>query len=398
MSLIVQKYGGSSLATPQHIQRVANRIQKLQKDYSEIVIVVSAMKGITDQLINLAKKTAGNKLKASELDALLATGENQSSHLLALALHQIGSKAKALNGFQAGIQVEGNHGNAKIQAIDIKKIQKSLKKEEIIIIPGFQGINDGKIYTLGRGGSDLTAIALASALKADKCQILTDVDGVYTADPKLVDKSKKIEEISYDEMLELSSSGSKVMQSRAVEVAKKFAIDFEVSSSFNERLGTLVKKDTKMEEVIIRGVSAETEQSRITVSEINDTPGAGASLLESLKDTNIDMIVVNVSPTKKRRISFTLHEDLLTKTLQAIKEKHPDLDLETEKHLSKISIVGIGMRSHSGIAHQMFATLGKAKINIGLVSTSEIKISVTIDEKDTQKAMESLHNAFELEK
>ena len=398
MSLLVQKYGGSSLASPEHLQRVAKRIAKATKEYDQVIIIVSAMGETTNQLLHLAEETTSGSLDEKELDALLSTGEMQSTHLLALALNALQIPAEGIPPYLTGIEVEGAHGNARIKNICTRNIRQVLQQGKVAIIPGFQGIRDGIIYTLGRGGSDLTAIALASKLKAAKCQILTDVDGVYTVDPRLIKNAKKIKEISYDEMLELSSSGTKVMQSRAVEIAKKFGIDFEVSSSFNEEKGTLVKESANMEGVLIRGVSAEKKQARVTVSGIDDSPGSSANLLNALTQIYIDMIVVNVSGTQKRKISFTINEKDLLKVMEKMEKFHGSKNVETEKNLSKISIVGAGMLHHSGIAQQMFKALGQSGINIGLVSTSEIKISVTIQEKETENALRILHKTFSLHK
>jgi len=341
-----------------------------------------------------------------ELDVLLSTGEQQSIALVCMALKEIGVEAVSVTGRQAGIQTVGSHTRGRIDAIDPTMVNQFISEGKVIICAGFQGIrDDGMIHTLGRGGSDLTAIAVAASVNADLCQILTDVDGVYTTDPRVVKDARKLPEISYDEMLEMASSGSKVMQSRSVEFAKKYGVVFEVRSSLNDNPGTLVREEHKdMESVVIRGVSIERSQARVTITGIPDTPGMSGRILSCIADTetSIDMIVSNIAHDGMARHSFTMHSNDLGKVQAALKSLIAELSstaaIETEAGIAKLSAVGIGMRSHSGVAAKMFTALGEAGINIGIITTSEIKIAVTVDEADIEKATQVVHDAFELGK
>jgi aspartate kinase len=323
-----------------------------------------------------------------------------------MALHEIGVEAASITGRQAGIFTSGSHTRGRIANMDPALMRKYLDEGKTLVVAGFQGITPaGMIHTLGRGGSDLTAIAVAAALKADVCQILTDVDGVYTCDPRVVKNARKLPEISYDEMLEMASSGSKVMQSRSVEFAKKFGVVFEVRSSLNDNPGTLVLEEhPNMENVVIRGISIERSQARVTISGIPDEPGMSGKILGALADAeiNLDMIVSNISSDGRSRHSFTMHSTDLGKAQAALKpvlaELSPDAQIETEAGIAKLSAVGIGMRSHSGVAATMFKALGAKGINIGMISTSEIKIAVTVDEIHIEDAARAVHNAFELDK
>lgn len=405
MALIVQKYGGTSVGSLDRIRNVASRIKKLRDEGNDVVAVVSAMGGVTDKLIGMATEL-NTAPPERELDVLLSSGEQQSIALVSMALQSMGIDAVSATGRQAGIQTTGSHTRGRIDAIDPTMMQNWLKEGKVIIVAGFQGItHDGLIHTLGRGGSDLTAIAVAAALKADLCQILTDVDGVYTCDPRVVKDARKLPEISYDEMLEMASSGSKVMQSRSVEFAKKYGVVFEVCSSLNNNPGTLVTEEhPTMEAVVIRGVSIERSQARVTITDIPDTPGNSGKILGCLADAeiNIDMIVSNIASDGMARHSFTMHTNDLGRAQAALKpvlvELSDNAQIETEAGLAKLSTVGIGMRSHSGVAAKMFQALGDAKINIGMISTSEIKIAVTVDETSIEDAARVVHEAFDLDK
>src|SRR3982751_295355 len=384
MASIVQKYGGTSIGSPERIRNVAQRVSKYRGQGDQIVVVVSAMRGVTDNLIKLAKEIMPLPSER-EMDVLLATGEQTTIALLAIALHAIGIPAVSLTGAQAGIVTDGVHTKAKIQNITPKRTHDLLNQGNVVIVAGFQGqTSEGQITTLGRGGSDLTAIALAASLKADLCQIYTDVDGVYTADPRIVKTAKKLPEISYDEMLELASLGAKVMQSRSVEFAKKFGVIFEVRSSLNDNPGTIVKEETaSMEDVVIRGVSLDKNQAKVTIVGVPDKPGVAARTFKALGEAsiNVDMIVQTASHgagTPATDISFTLDKaDLLKaqKVLDTIKAETGYREVIADEKIGKLSIVGVGMRSHSGVAARMFETLAKEGVNIDMISTSEIKIS-----------------------
>ena len=369
----------------------------------KVVVVVSAMSGVTDNLIKLAKDIMPLP-NEREMDVLLATGEQQTIALMAVALHALNVPAVSLTGAQAGIVTDGVHTKARINNITPKKVHELLDKGNVVIVAGFQGETpEGQITTLGRGGSDLTAIALAAALKADLCQIYTDVDGVYTADPRIVPGAKKLEEISYDEMLELASLGAKVMQSRSVEFAKKFGVVFEVRSSLNDNPGTIVKEETKsMESVVVRGVSLDKNQAKITLVGVPDKPGVAARIFKALGDAtvNVDMIVQNVSHgagTPQTDISFTADKpDLLKaqKVIDGLKKELGFRDVIATEKIGKLSIVGVGMKSHTGVAGKLFETLAKAGVNIDMISTSEIKISVVIDLVKGEQAMKAVHAVF----
>jgi aspartate kinase len=405
VALIVQKYGGTSVGSPERIRNVASRLLATQAEGHRVVAVVSAMGGVTNRLIELAAEvTAGNRTTEREMDVLLATGEQTSIALTAMAINSMGGSACSLTGAQAGISTDGVHTKARIDNITPEKIHGLLDEGQIVVVAGFQGMTvDGSITTLGRGGSDLTAIALAAALKADLCQIFTDVDGVYTCDPRVVKDARKIDEISYDELLEMASSGSKVMQSRSVEFAKKFGVVFEVRSSLNNNPGTLVKEENmSMEAVVIRGVSLERDQAKITISGVHDIPGVAAKIFQPISDANIvvDMIVQNVSRTGIADISFTLTKAELGKAREALEPLIAQFGggakLEAEDGIAKLSVVGIGMRSHSGVASQMFQALAGAGINIQMISTSEIKTAVILAEDRIDQAANVVHQAFGL--
>lgn len=404
MALIVQKYGGTSVGNPERIKNVARRVYETQQAGNQVVAVVSAMSGVTDSLIKLAKEVHPEPAER-EMDVLLATGEQTTIALLAMALHGLGAKASSLTGAQAGIVTDGLHTKAKIANISPKRVHDLLNAGHAVIIAGFQGETpDGYITTLGRGGSDLSAIAIAAAVKADVCQIYTDVDGVYTADPRIIPDAKKIQEISYDEMLEMAALGSKVMQARSVEFAKKFNVVFEVRSSFNHNPGTIVKAETaKMEDVVIRGVAVDKKQAKVTIAGVPDKPGVAAKVFKTIADAhiNIDVIVQNVSDKGMTDISFTVGDTdagKAVKVLQPVVKEVGARDVTAAGEIAKLSVVGIGMRSHPGVAAKMFETLAREGVNIGMISTSEIKISVIIALKDADKAAKSIHAAFELAK
>ena len=403
MALIVQKYGGTSVGNPDRIKNVAARVARYHSQGDQVVVVVSAMSGVTDGLIRMAKDIMPLPAER-EMDMLLATGEQTTIALMAMALHAVNVNAVSLTGAQAGIVTDGVHTKAKINNISPQKVHQLLDAGNVVIVAGFQGQTlDGHITTLGRGGSDLSAIALAAALKADLCQIYTDVDGVYTADPRIVSTARKLPEVSYDEMLELASLGAKVMQSRSVEFAKKFKVVFEVRSSLNDNPGTIVKEETNsMEGIVVRGVSLDKNQAKVTLVGIPDKPGMAARVFKALGDAavNVDMIVQNVSHgsgTPATDISFTMDKpDLLKakKVIDGLKSELAIREVIANESIGKLSIVGVGMKSHTGVAGKMFDILAKEGVNIDMISTSEIKISVVIDLAKGEQAMRAVHSAF----
>jgi aspartate kinase len=403
MALIVQKYGGTSVGNPERIKNVARRVAKQRAQGDQVVVVVSAMSGVTDGLIKLSKEITALPSER-EMDMLLATGEQQTIALTAIALHALDVPAVSLTGAQAGIVTDGVHTKAKIRNITPQQVHQLLDAGNVVIVAGFQGeTSEGQITTLGRGGSDLTAIALAAALKADLCQIFTDVDGVYTADPRLVPGARKLPEIAYDEMLELAGSGAKVMQLRSVEFAKKFDVVFEVRSSLNDNPGTLVKEETSsMEDVVVRGVSLDKNQAKVTLFGVPDQPGRAARIFRALSDAtiNVDMIVQNVSHDGGGRatdLSFTVDKPDLLKATHVIDGLKPGVGFKeavADEQIAKLSIVGVGMRSHSGVAAKMFDVLAHEQVNIAMISTSEIKISVVIQLSQGEQALRALHTAF----
>ncbi len=404
MSLIVQKYGGTSVGDIDRIKNVANRIKMYYDQKHDLVIVVSAMGHTTDQLIEMAKKIHPNP-KSREMDVLLSTGEQVSIALLAMALDYIGVPAISFTGAQVRILTDKKYSMARIQEIDTSKILENIKQKKVSIVAGFQGVDeDFNITTLGRGGSDLTAVALAAALKADICEIYTDVDGVYTTDPNKVPSAKKIEKISYEEMLELARLGAGVLHSRSVEVASKYNVIIHVRSSFNYNPGTLVvPEDEIMEKVLIRGVTLKTDEARISVMDIPDRPGLASNLFNKLAkaDVNVDMIVQSTGKDQKNTISFTVPLASLSVAKEIVEsfiKEMGDGTYDVDDQIAIISAVGIGMRSHSGVAGKMFEALAKNNINIEMISTSEIKISVVIKKEYGQLALEEIHKAFDLGK
>jgi aspartate kinase len=402
MALIVQKYGGTSVGDPERIKNVARRVLETQRAGNKVVVVVSAMSGVTDSLIKLSREVCDSPSER-EMDVLLATGEQTTIALLAMALQGMGARAVSLTGAQAGIVTDGVHTKAKIFNITPKQIHEHLDSGSIVIVAGFQGQTaQGDITTLGRGGSDLTAIALAAALKADKCEICTDVDGVYTCDPRIVPDATKIDTISYEEMLEMASSGSKVMQSRSVEFANKFNVLFEVRSSFNQNPGTIVKAETPgMEDVVIRGVSIERNQAKVTIEGVPDKTGTAANIFNALAAANVvvDVIVQTAPHEGKTDISFTTNKDELKKAepvLKAVAAEIGARGVTQTAGVAKLSVVGIGMRTHSGVAAKLFDLLAKGGFNIQMISTSEIKIAVILDEGSIADAAKAVHAGFGL--
>jgi aspartate kinase len=402
MGLIVQKYGGTSVGTAERIRNVAARLLATQRAGHDVVAVISAMAGVTDNLIKLAKEIAPEP-SARELDLLLSTGEQGASALTAMAVNALGGKAVSLSGAAAGIVTDGAHTKARISHISPRQIQELLAEDYIVVVAGFQGQSpDGAITTLGRGGSDLTAIALAAALKADDCQIFTDVDGVHTCDPRVVPEARKIDEVAYDELLEMAGAGAKVMQSRAVEFAKKFGIGFEVRSSLKDEPGTkATAAPSNLEDWVVRGVSLERNQAKITISGLPDRPGCAGKIFSALAAANLslDVIVQNASSTGITDLSFTLNQDDLTltrRTLEPLVKEIGAAGLTASTGVAKLSVVGIGMRSHAAVASRLFACLGEAGVNIQLISTSEIKIAVVINESDLERAAQATHAAFGL--
>ncbi len=402
MARIVQKYGGTSVGDVDRIKNVANRIKAVRDAGNQLVVVVSARAGVTNELIARAKAITPLPSER-EMDQLLAIGEQETIALTAMALHAIGVDAVSYTGAQAGIVTDKVHTKAKIQDVDASAIVADLEAGKVIIVAGFQGIDDeGQITTLGRGGSDLTAIALAAAIKADKCEIYTDVDGVYTADPRVVKNAKKLQEISYDEMLELASLGSKVMQTRSVEFAAKYGVVFEVRSSFNNNPGTIVKQEVAyMEKVVVRGVAVDKDQAKVVVSNIADKPGTAAKVFRALADANInvDMIVQNIGRGGVANLTFTVPFSEKDKAVAALAPALKAVGGEAtfDEKIAKLSVVGVGMKTHSGVAAALFEALAKAGINLELISTSEIKISVVIAKDQADEAARVAHAAFGLE-
>lgn len=404
MALYVQKFGGSSVADAECMQRVAQRVYDTKKEGHSVVVVLSAMGKTTDNLINLSKQV-NPQPDEREMDMLLATGEQVSVAILAMALHAMGAEAVSMTGLQAGISTDSAHTKAKITSIKPDRIFENLKKGRIVIVCGFQGRSPtDDIATLGRGGSDTTAVALAAALKADRCQIFTDVEGVYTADPRVVKRARKLDSVAYDEMLELASLGAKVLQSRAVEFAKKYGVELEVLTSFDRIPGTVVKDEVQdMENIVVRGVASDKNQAKVTIQRVPDRPGVAATLFKELAsaNVNVDMIVQNVSEHGQTDISFTVPRDEINRARSAVDgliETIGAAGVSYDVDIAKVSIVGVGMRSHSGVAHKMFETLSAHKVNVEMISTSEIKISVVIRSAYADQAVQVLHDAFELDK
>jgi len=405
MALVVQKYGGTSVGDIERIKNVASRAIKTKNQGHDVVVVVSAMAGETDKLIRMAQQITPTP-DERELDVLVSTGEQVSIALLAITLKAMGCDSKSYLGFQIKIATDSAFGKARISGIESEKMLDDLRNGRVVVVAGFQGVDESdNITTLGRGGSDTTAVAIAAALKADVCEIYTDVDGVYTTDPNICSKARKLSKISYDEMLEMASLGAKVLQIRSVEFAKKYDVPIHVRSSFNENLGTIVcKEDAEMEKVVVSGVTYNKNEAKIEIMGVPDVPGMVAKLFKPISDANIivDMIIQTSSTEKGYAdVAFTVPKSDFTKTLQIVKETVKGLggkEVVADENIAKVSIVGVGMRSHSNVATQMFSALAREGININMISTSEIKISCIIDAKYTELAVRALHDAFELDK
>ncbi|MFZ3064545.1 MAG: aspartate kinase [Nitrospirota bacterium] len=400
--LIVQKYGGTSMGSIERIKNVARRVAAAKDAGDDVVVVVSAMSGETDRLIKLANGISSSP-DDRELDMLVSTGERVSIALLAMALIDMGYKARSFTGRQVGIITDSAHTKARIEKITAERIKEALEEGIIPIVAGFQGIDEkSDVTTLGRGGSDTTAVALAAALKADMCDIYTDVDGVYTSDPNIVPNARKLNKISYEEMLEMASLGAKVLHSRSVEFAAKYNVPLRVLSSFTNNSGTLVTKEDKdMEQEAVSGVTYDKNASKISLIGVPDKPGIAGRIFGAISDANIivDMIIQNISQGELTDISFTVPKGDAKKAVDIMKKMTKEIgaaDVLLNPDIAKVSIVGVGMRSHSGVAAKMFATLAKEGINIMMISTSEIKISCVIDAKYTELAVRALHDAFEL--
>ena len=403
MALRVQKYGGTSVADIEHINNVATRVQKAFDQGDKVVVVLSAMSGVTDHLISLAKQASATPDKR-ELDVLLATGEQTTAALLTMMLISRGYKAKSFLGFQAGILTDKIAGKARILDIDCKHLKHVVDNGYIAVVAGFQGAdNDGSITTLGRGGSDTSAVAIASSLKADVCEIFTDVDGVYTTDPRICSNARKINKISYEEMLEMATLGAKVLQIRSVEFAKKYNVPVHVRSSFNEEEGTMVVNETKdMESVIVSGITCDMNEARITLKRVPDQPGVSAQLFTPLakSEISVDMIIQNTRSDGATDLTFTVTEDDFEKAKeisQEVADKMGAIKVVTAREIAKVSVIGLGMKSHAGVAATMFQALADENINIRLISTSEIRISCVILAKYAELAVRTLHSAFNLD-
>ncbi|MDP2025878.1 MAG: aspartate kinase [Pseudomonadota bacterium] len=406
MALIVQKYGGTSVGSVERIKHVAERVAKFKTLGHQVVVVLSAMSGETNRLIKLAHDVQSNP-DSRELDVLISTGEQVTIALLAMALKDLGLKAKSYTGSQVRILTDNAFNKARILNIDEQHLRADLDSGHVIVVAGFQGVDEhGNITTLGRGGSDTTGVALAAALKADECQIYTDVDGVYTTDPRIVPEARRLKTITFEEMLEMASLGSKVLQIRSVEFAGKYKVKLRVLSSFqDEGEGTLItfEEDDNMEQAIISGIAFNRDEAKVTVLGVPDTPGIAYQILGPVADSNIDvdMIIQNVGANNTTDFTFTVHRNDYTRTLQLLRQIQPKIgarEVTGDDKIAKVSIVGVGMRSHVGIASTMFKTLSEESINIQMISTSEIKISVVIDEKYLELAVRVLHKAFNLEK
>ncbi|MBK8376911.1 MAG: aspartate kinase [Nitrospira sp.] len=404
MALIVQKYGGTSVGTVERIHRVAERVERAQKDGHQIVVVLSAMSGETDRLLKLAHEVTGAP-DERELDMLLSTGERVTIALLAMELRGRGVNARSFTGRQVGIHTDSAHTKARISRVTADRIKEALSAGVVPVVAGFQGINaSSDVTTLGRGGSDLTAVALAAALKADRCIIYTDVDGVYTADPNIVPAARRLDKISYEEMLEMASLGAKVLQSRSVEFAAKYSVPVEVNSSFKEGKGTLVtREDADMEGVMVSGVTGDRNQAKITIVGVPDRPGIAARVFGAVANANIvvDMIIQNVSQASTTDISFTVPKADLRNAVDLVQRLSEEIgarSVAVTESIAKVSLIGVGMRSHSGVAAKMFEVLSREGVNIMMISTSEIKISCVIEEKYLELAMRTLHTAFGLDR
>ncbi|EOX1263832.1 aspartate kinase [Campylobacter upsaliensis] len=399
--LIVQKYGGTSVGDLERIRAVALRVIESVKAGNELVVVVSAMSGVTNSLIEQAEYFSKNP-NGADMDMLLSSGERVTSALLSIALNELGYRAVSFSGRKAGIITNSVFTKARIKHIDTSAIKAALKEGKIVIIAGFQGVDEeGNVTTLGRGGSDLSAVAVAGALSADLCEIYTDVDGVYTTDPRIEPKAKKLDKISYEEMLELASLGAKVLQNRSVELAKKLNVNLVTRSSFNNNEGTMITKEDGIEQALVSGIALDKNQARITLRNIEDKPGIAAEIFSSLAraNINVDMIIQNVGTNGATNLGFTVPENELNQAKNTMKEVLGNqVSLESDSAVVKVSVVGVGMKSHSGVASMAFKALADEGINIGMISTSEIKISMIVHEKYGELAVRALHEVYGLDK
>lgn len=404
MAVYVQKFGGTSVGTIERIQAVAKKIKSFRDDGHDVVAVVSAMSGETNRLLGLSSEISSDP-SPRELDVLVSTGEQVTIALLSMALQELGCEAKSYTGDQIKILTDSSHTKARIKEIDVNNIQEDLKKGRIVVVAGFQGVDEyGNTTTLGRGGSDTSAVAVAAALQADECQIYTDVDGVYTTDPRVVERAKKLEQITFEEMLEMASLGSKVLQIRSVEFAGKYQVPLRVLSSFVDGDGTLItfEGDQKMEQPVISGIAFNRDEAKLTLVGVPDIPGAASRILGPVSAANIevDMIVQNIAEDKTTDFTFTVHRNDYQRVTQVLESVSEDLGAQAvrgDNTIAKVSLVGVGMRSHAGVASKMFDCLAAESINILMISTSEIKISVVIEEKYLELAVRALHTAFDLD-
>jgi len=405
MALIVQKYGGTSVGSVERIQAVAQKVKSFREAGHDVVVTVSAMSGETNRLVALSQQISRHPDKAQS-DVLLATGEQVTIALLSIALKELGCAVESYTGPQIRIVTDDAHSKARIQNIETHRISSDLSEGKVVVVAGFQGVTeDGRITTLGRGGSDTTAVALAAALKADECQIYTDVDGVYTTDPRVCEKARRLDEITFEEMLEMASLGSKVLQIRSVEFAGKYDVPLRVLSSFEDGPGTLIKKESgeQMENPLISGIAFNRDEAKLTIRGVPDRPGVASDILGPIGEANIevDMIVQNIGSEDSNDFTFTVHRNDFERArsiLETAAEKLKAKEVVGDDDIAKVSIVGVGMRSHAGVASRMFKALAKENINIKMISTSEIKISVVIEEKYLELAVRSLHTAFDLDK
>ena len=403
MSLIVQKYGGTSVGTVERIEAVAKKVAASHREGNQLVVAVSAMSGETNRLIGLANEISSDT-NLREMDVLVSTGEQVTIALLCMALQKLGIDALSYTGSQVRILTDNAHGKARIKEIDSHRLQGALQAGKVVVVAGFQGVDEeGNITTLGRGGSDTTAVALAAALQADECQIYTDVDGVYTTDPRLVSDARRLDKITFEEMLEMASQGSKILQIRSVEFAGKYSVPLRVLSSFEEGPGTLIslEEDDQMEKPLVSGIAFNRDEAKLTIRGIPDQPGVAYKVLGAISEANIeiDVIVQNVAKDNSASITFTVNKTDLSQAEELLGEIANDLgalEVDSDKRIAKVSIVGVGMRSHAGVAAKMFEALSNEGINIQLITTSEIKITVVIEERYLELAVRALHSVFEL--
>ena len=397
MALIVQKYGGTSVGMVERIRNVARRVAAARQQGNDVVVVVSAMSGETNRLLNLANQVSSH-VDDREIDVLLASGEQVSCALLALALRDLGQPARSFLGHQVRIATDSVHGRARIKSIDSTRVVESLKRNEVVVVAGFQGVDeDDNITTLGRGGSDTSAVAMAAALGASVCEIYTDVDGIYTADPFVCTRARKLDRITYDEMLEMASLGARVLQIRSVELAKKFGVKVHLRSSFNEVEGTwLVEEEQQMDSVLVSAVTCDNDEAKITIRGVPDRAGLAAQIFGPIAEANIvvDMIIQNSGADGTTDVTFTVPKKDHRKAMELIEKTAPLIQAKgvaSDTHIAKVSVVGVGVRTHAGVAAKMFKALAEQSINIEMISTSEIKVSVVVAEKDSRRAVDSLH-------